>query len=215
MAVRIMLVDVQESVRSDLRKCIEGEPDLAVVGEAADGLTAIELVKKLRPDVVIMDVVIPKLDGIETTRRILKVCSSTKILAFSVHADRPFINAMFRAGAVGYHVKGRDVSQLLEAIRDVMNDRKYVSPQISRMLLHSLIDQLSGEDRPGRHALTTPELAIMRLLANGLSREEIAARLEIELKTVEARCASIMRKLQIRDTAELVLSALPEKNGSL
>lgn len=215
MAVRILLVDVQESVRLDLRKCIEGEPDLAVVGEAEDGLAAIELVKKLLPDVVIMDVVIPRLDGIETTRRILQVCPGAKILAFSVHADRPFINAMFRAGAVGYHVKGRDLSRLLAAIRQVMNDRKYVSPQISRMLLHSLIDRLIEEGRPERDALTTPELAVLRLMANGISREEIADRLGIDLETVEARCACIMQKLQIKDTAELVLSVLPEKNDSL
>ena len=204
--VKILVADGQESVRGALRKFIAGEPGLEIVGEAADGQTAVDLAQKLGPDVVIIDVVMPGVDGINATRQIVEEQPGTKVLAFSVHADRPFVNAMFQAGASGYQVKGRSLTELTGAIRDLVNDQKYVSPEISRILIHSLLDRMAKSQGVDRDALSTMEFDILGLMADGNSNREIATRLGLGMDAIESHYCEIMEKLHIKSAADLVLS---------
>ncbi len=205
--VEILVADGHESVRGALRKFIAGEPGLEIVGEAVDGRTAVDLAQKLGPDIVIIDVIMPGLDGINATRQIVEEQPGIKVLAFSVHADRPFVNAMFHAGASGYQVKGRNLTELTGAIRDLANDQKYVSPEISRILIHSLLDRMAKSQGADRDALSIMEFDVLRLMADGNSNREIATRLGISMDAIESHYREIMGKLHIKSAADLVLSA--------
>jgi DNA-binding NarL/FixJ family response regulator len=210
MTVRIVLVDDHQMLRDGLRAIIDSNPALEVVGEAADGRTAIELASAFRPDVVVMDVVMPGMNGIEATHRIVSESPATKVVALSIYADKRYVAKMLEAGASAYVLKAAAHGLLLEAIRVVMRGGVYLSPEIG---------PLADDGRPPAdsafRSLGSREREVLQLVAEGKTSLEIAALLHIAVKTVETHRQNIMRKLGIHRLADLVKYALREGLTSL
>jgi DNA-binding NarL/FixJ family response regulator len=212
-SIRILLADDHKILREGLRSLLAQLPDVAVVGEAADGEAAIALARQLRPDLIIMDVVMPGTDGIAATRQIHAECPATKVIALSMHSDRRYVSEMVRAGALGYLVKDGSFEELQQAIRGVMADRPYLSASITGTLVEDFVRQAGAVERPPAsplQMLTAREREVLRLLADGKRVKEIAHLLKISAKTVESHRQNIMDKLEIHSTIELARYALRE-----
>jgi DNA-binding NarL/FixJ family response regulator len=213
MNIRILLADDHRILREGLRSLLAQQPDITVVGEASDGNEAVELARQLRPDLVIMDVVMPGIDGVVATRQIRVECPETRVIALSMHADRRFVSEMVRAGALGYLVKDSAFEELNQAVRSVMANRPYLSAVITGTLVEDFVRQTSALDRPPvspLHMLTGREQEVLRLLADGKRVKEIGHLLSISVKTVESHRQNIMDKLEIHSTIELTRYALRE-----
>lgn len=208
--IRIVLVDDHKILREALRAVLEREADIAVVGEAENGHEAIQIVRELRPDLVLMDNGMPQMSGIETTRHLLREFPELKVLALSTFSDRRIILQMLDAGASGYVVKSAGQNELLRAIRSVALGRTYVCPEASSMIAEGIRgNQPTGkmrEDRLGRR-----EREVLQLLAEGHTSPEIAEKMYIAASTVEVHRRNIMRKLDIHNVAELTKYAI--RNG--
>ncbi|HPS78955.1 MAG TPA: response regulator transcription factor [Thermoanaerobaculaceae bacterium] len=215
MPVRIVLADDHRIVREGLRDLLERRTDLKVVGEAADGEAAVRLAHELAPDIVILDVSMPKLNGIEATRQIVAVCPSVRVLALSMHSDRRFVIEMLKAGASGYLLKDGAFDELIHAIESVMARAAYLSPAITDMVVKEYIASLPGEERSAFGVLTPREREVLQLLAEGLPTKAIAARLLLSVKTVETYRQQIMEKLDLHSVAELTKYAIREGLTSL
>jgi DNA-binding NarL/FixJ family response regulator len=184
-----------------------------VVGEASDGDAVVSLARQLRPDLIIMDVVMPGTDGITATRLIRAECPDTKVIALSMHADRRFVSEMVRAGALGYLVKDSAFEELNQAVRTVMANRPYLSAVITGTLVEDFVRQTNASERSAAsplHMLTSREQEVLRMLADGKRVKEIAHLLNISVKTVESHRQNIMDKLEIHSTIELTRYALRE-----
>jgi DNA-binding NarL/FixJ family response regulator len=210
MTVRIVLVDDHQMLRDGLRAIVDLNEEFEVVGEAADGRRAVELAAALRPDVVVMDVVMPGMNGIEATHQILGESPDTKVVALSVYSDERYVAKMLEAGASAYVLKVAAHGLLLEAIREAMRGGIFLSPEIAHL----------GRDRqpsPGSafRALGSREREVLQLVAEGRTSPEIAALLHIAPKTVETHRQNIMRKVGIHRLADLVKYALREGLTSL
>ena len=212
MSIRILLADDHRILREGLRSLLTQQPDITVVGEACDGEQAVALARELKPDLVIMDVVMPGLDGVEATRRIRAECPGARVIALSMHSDRRFVSEMLRAGALGYLVKDSAFEELHQAVRVVMENRPYLSAAITCTLVEDFVRQASGERTPASpfQMLTAREQEVLRLLADGKRVKEIAHHLSISAKTVESHRQNIMDKLEIHSTIELTRYALRE-----
>ena len=213
MSIRILLADDHRILREGLRSLLAQQPDINVVGEASDGETAVSLALQLRPDLVIMDVVMPGLDGVAATRRIHAECPDTRVIALSMHSDRRFVSEMVRAGALGYLVKDSAFEELNQAVKTVMANRPYLSAVITGALVEDFVRQTSTQERPPAYPLrmlTTREQEVLRLLADGKRVKDIARDLNISAKTVESHRQNIMDKLEIHSTIELTRYALRE-----
>jgi DNA-binding NarL/FixJ family response regulator len=214
MAIKIVLADDHNIVREGLRTVLNHEPDLEVVGEANDGRTTVRLARELRLQLVIMDISMPDLNGIEATRQILSESPSIKVIALSMHSDRQFILNMLKAGASGYLLKDCALEELIRAIRTVMRNQIYLSPAISGAVVKDLMQGTA----PGDSAftiLTVREREVLQLLAEGKSTQKIAAALNVSVKTVETHRQQIMRKLEIHTVAELTKYAIRQGLTSL
>jgi len=212
-SIRILLADDHRILREGLRSLLAQQSDVAVVGEASDGDAVIALARELRPDLVIMDVVMPGTDGIAATRQIRAECPETRVIALSMHSDRRFVSEMIRAGALGYLLKDSAFEELNQAVRAVMANRPYLSAVITGTLVEDFVRQTSAAERPAvspLHMLTTREQEVLRLLADGKRVKEIAHLLNISAKTVESHRQNIMDKLEIHSTIELTRYALRE-----
>jgi len=213
MSIRILLADDHRILREGLRSLLAQQPDFSVVGEAADGQQAVALARDLRPDLIIMDVVMPGMDGVEATRTIRAEVPHSKIIALSMHSDRRFVSEMVRAGALGYLVKDSAFEELNQAVRAVMQNRPYLSAAITGTLVEDFVRQASLGERPAvspLQMLTAREQEVLRLLADGRRVKEIAHHLGISVKTVESHRQNIMDKLEIHSTIELTRYALRE-----
>jgi DNA-binding NarL/FixJ family response regulator len=213
MNIRILLADDHRILREGLRSLLAQQPDFTVVGEASDGETVVALARELRPDLVIMDVVMPGVDGIAATRQIRAECPDTRVIALSMHSDRRFVSEMVRAGALGYLVKDSAFEELTQAVRSVIANRPYLSAVITGTLVEDFVRQTNAMERPSvspLQMLTGREQEVLRLLADGKRVKEIAHLLTISSKTVESHRQNIMDKLEIHSTIELTRYALRE-----
>ena len=206
--MNILLVDDHQMMRDGLRAVLERESDLHVSGEAADGRTALELCSTLHPDVVVMDIGMPGLNGIEATRQVTTHHPRTKVVALSMNADRRYVHAMFEAGAWAYLVKSSASEELIRAIRAVAHDEKYVSPTVASAVLDAFVVGPKATARDPRGELSPREREVLQLLAEGMTSKEIAARLDLAVSTIETHRKQIMAKLELRSVAELTKFAI-------
>ena len=199
--IRVVLADDHEVVREGVRSVLAGQADIEVVAEAADGQAAVRAVAEHRPDVAIVDVTMPGLNGMAAAQQIAALGLGTKVIALSMHAERPFIAGMLAAGAHGYLLKNTAARELAEAIRAVVRGETFLSPQATDVLE-------TGEGAGGAAELTPRERDVLRMLAEGKSSKEIAEVLFVSVRTVEAYRAQIMDKLNIRTVAGLTKFAI-------
>jgi len=208
MSVRILLVDDHQIIREGLRALVEKEPDMTVVAEADEGRAAVGMAHELSPDVVVMDVAMPGLNGIEATRQIRQESQGVSVIALSIHADRQYVARMFEAGAAGYLLKDCAFEELATAIRTVCDNRIYLSPKIAGTVVEDYLRRLGMSEDPAFSPLSPREREVLQLLAEGYGTKQIAARLHLSAKTVETHRSRIMSKLSIRSVAELTKYAI-------
>jgi DNA-binding NarL/FixJ family response regulator len=207
--VDVLLVDDHAVVRQGLRALLEAEGDLAVVGEAENGREAVLLAKKVLPDVVLMDVAMPGMNGLEATRQILKKVPSTKVLVLTSYGEDDNVAQLMEAGATGYLVKQTAAADLLKAIRQVHDGKAFFSPGIARRLRqHESNGCLNGHPGKSASKLTSREAEVLQLVAEGLANKQIAAELSISIKTVEKHRQQAMNKLNIHGVAGLTRYAI-------
>lgn len=205
---QILIADDHEIVRAGVRNLIESG-GYTCCGEASDGREAVKLAEQLQPDVAVLDVTMPELNGIEAARQVLKLCPKTKVLVFTVHDAEQVVVEIFRTGAHGYVLKSDAGNQLLAAIECVLGGRHYFSTQVSEVIFDSIRGkQLPHVPHDSEEKPTTREREIIQLLAEGHSNKEVATKLGISVKTVETHRASIMRKLGLHSIGELVRYAI-------
>lgn len=206
--MKILLADDHKMMRDGLRAILEKE-GLHVVGEARNGLETIALARSLRPHIVIMDISMPELNGIDATRRLTAELPGIKIIALSMNADRRYVLAMFKAGARGYLVKNSASDELLAAVRAMANEQTYVSPAVAAIVVGNLVDAVPQAAKPERE-LSPREREVLQLLAEGKTSKDIAGLLSVAVPTVETHRRQIMDKLNLHTIAELTKYAIRE-----
>ena len=212
MKLRILLVDDHKIVREGLRTLIEKQPGLEVVGEANSGRMALNLARELKPDVVIMDITMPDLNGIEATRQIHSEIPGVKVIALSMHSDKRLVAGILMAGASGYLLKEDcDSVELGRAIQAVASNQTYLSPKIGEVVIKDYVRHLSITTSSPFSILTPREREVLQLLAEGKSTKEIASSLHLSVKTIETHRNKIMEKLDIHSIAELTKYAIRER----
>ncbi|MBS1827324.1 MAG: response regulator transcription factor [Acidobacteria bacterium] len=204
MKIRILLADDHAVVRKGFQFILAAQPDFEVVGEAANGQEAVDLAKFLQPDVVVMDVSMPELNGIEATRRISEVSPKARVLALSMHRDSVYVREILRAGARGYILKDAQEIDLLSAVRSVSKGEGYLSPAVSDAVLNDYRKHVTDPV----DLLTTREREVLQHIAEGKTNKEIAVVLGLSVYTVEAHRGRVMEKLNLHSTGELVRFAL-------
>ncbi len=210
MSIQILIADDHEIVREGLRALIEDEPDMKIVGEAKSGREAVEMAEELRPDVVLMDVGMPDLNGIEAARKITRRAPGVKILALSIHSGGQFVAKMLEAGASGYLLKDNAFEELAAALRRVTQDKTYLCSEVTGPIVEDYLNRLGEEEDAKASPLTSREREVLQLLAEGLISKQIASRLNISPKTVETHRSRLMKKLGIHSVAELTKYAIRE-----
>lgn len=211
MAISVLIAQDHKIFREGLLLILKRYPTTEVVGEATDGLEAVRVAKKLWPDVVLMDIRMPKLDGVEATRRIVTWRKSTQVVALTVLGDIEHTRRMLTAGASGYVTKECASEEVVDAIEVVMSGGVYLSPSLTDAALQDYAHGLSGNVQKKVHLLTQREREILTLLASGLSRKEIAAHLYISVKSVDSHRKNMMEKLDIHDSPSLLRFALQDR----
>jgi DNA-binding NarL/FixJ family response regulator len=211
--LRFLLADDHEVVRRGLRSILESQPDCDVVGEAADGRRAVALTKELNPDVVILDITMPALNGLEALRQILRVRPGTKVLVVTMHDSNQMITQVLNAGARGYILKSDATRDLLAAVELLRLNKPYFTTPVSEMLLDGFLRGTSGSNAPqsGTVKLSPRQREIVQLLAEGRSSKEVAVALHVAVKTAETHRANIMRRLGCHSITELVRYAIRNK----
>jgi two-component system response regulator NreC len=215
MTIKIILADDHQIVRQGLRTLLTAEPDMKIVGEADNGRTTLRLVRELTPEVVIMDISMPDLNGIEATRQILSDHPGVKVIALSMHSDSLFVLNMLKSGASGYLLKDCALEELVKAIRTVVRQKTYLSPGVSDILIKDFANTWSDNNSSAFCVLTTREREVLQLMAEGKSTNQIADNLCVSVKTVEAHRKQVMNKLSIHSVAELTKYAIRQGLTSL
>lgn len=215
MSVRILVADDHAIVLDGLRALIGKETDMEVVAEAEDGRAAVRLAEQHQPDVAILDVAMPELNGIEAARRILANNSECRIIALSMHVDRRFVVEALRAGIAGYVLKDSAFEELARAIRAVVDRQTYLSPQVADVVVEHYVRKSRGSDELPAAGLTPREREVLQLVAEGKSTRQIASDLSVSVKTVETHRQQIMKKLDLHSVAELTKFAIREGLTSL
>jgi DNA-binding NarL/FixJ family response regulator len=209
MSIPILLVDDHKIMRDGLKSLISREQGLEVVGEAENGRIAVKMARKLSPKIVIMDITMPELNGMDAARQILNECPGAKIITLSMHSDRRFVVEMFKAGVSGYLLKDCAFEELSLAIKAVLANQKYVSPAIAGMVIEDYVDHMSSDPILASE-LTHREREVLQLIAEGMTTKQIASKLNVSAKTVETHRRKIMKKLNIHSIAELTKVAIQE-----
>lgn len=208
--IRVLLADDHGIVRQGSRELLDEQVDMEVVGEAEDGTRALELVGEVLPDIVVMDITMPNLNGIEATAQIVRQFPKVKVVALSAHSGRSYAASMLKAGALGYVLKDSLFDELTKAIRTVAAGQTYLSTKVAGTITTDYVTRLSGTTRSSSDNLTAREMKMLRLLTEGKSTKEIASQLRISPKTVDANRRKIMDKLGISNVPGLVKYALRE-----
>jgi len=204
----IVLADDHHVVRQGLRALLESEPDFSLVGEAGDGLEAVRLAERLKPNVLIVDLMMPGINGLEVTRQVVVHGLQTRVLVLSMHANDAYVLEALKNGATGYLLKNSAASDLVQAVRDVAAGHRHLSPSISERAIELLVQRTQSSTLDVYETLTTREREVLQLAAEGNSNTEIADRLFISSRTVETHRANLMRKLGLENHTELVLFAV-------
>ena len=215
MSIKILLCDDHQILRQGLRALLDRNPDIEVIGEAEDGWSVLRMAEELSPDVIVMDVSMPNMNGIEATRQIVTRDPNIKVIALSVYSDKKFIFGMMKAGASGYLVKDCVFDELIEAIRTVSINRTYLSPSICDIVIKDCISRLQKDELSVSSILTTREREVLQLIAEGKTTKEIASLLNLSVKTIETHRQQTMIRLNIRNVAELTKYAVREGLTSL
>lgn len=210
MRFRTLLADDHTLVRAGLRKLLELIPEVEVVGEAADGLALLTLAAQLRPKLVLMDISMPGLNGLEATGRLVRADAEVRVIVLSMHQSEEYVRLALRHGAAGYLLKDAAPLELDLAVRAVLRGETYLSPSVSRGVVTDYVQRLRAEERPG-DVLTPRQREVLQLVAEGHSTKEIARRLELSIKTVDTHRTQLMKQLDIHEIAGLVRYAM--RNG--
>lgn len=210
MKIRIIIADDHAMVRNGLRSLIEHESDMEVIAEADNGRDAVRIALELAPDVMIMDIAMPDLNGIEATRQIITALPRIKIIALSMHADKRYVMEMLKAGASGYILKDNAYEELARAIRTALKNHTYLSPQVTETVIGDYVQLALASNGSAFSLLSVREREVLQLLAEGSSTVQIADNLGIGVKTVETYRQHIIEKLEIRSIAELTKYAIRE-----
>ena len=209
--IKILFADDHGIVRDGLRSLFKSDPEFVIVGEAADGNEAIELVAKHKPNVAILDISMPNLNGIEATTIIKKNFPNTKVLILTIHEDEEYIQEMILAGADGYVVKNAEKKEIFDGVKAVAQSETFFSPSVSKVLLEGLIKRTRSKEtflQNIDNKLTKRETEILRLIAEGMTSKEISEKLFLSISTVNSHRMNMMKKLDIHDTASLVKYAI-------
>ncbi len=210
MAVRIVIADDHSILREGLKALIAKETELEIVAEADTGMDALKKAHEFSPDVVIMDVAMPELNGIEATRQMVTDIPEIKVIALSMHSDRRFVIEMLRAGAHGFVLKHAAFEELIKAIHSVVSGNSFLSSSIVNVVVRDYVKKLGGTDSPAYNQLTIRERQVLQMLAEGRRTKEIAFSLNVSIKTVESHRLNIKDKLGIDSLAELTKFAIRE-----
>lgn len=210
MAIKILIADDHGILREAITSLLNNEFGMEVIGEAQDGRTAVQLAKELHPDVIIMDIAMPGLNGIEATRQIVREMPNIKVIALSVYADRRSVREMLKAGASGYVPKQCAFKELVTAIQNVVSNQTYLSSRISGIVVEEYVHRLEENDNSAYSILTPREREVLQLIAEGKSTKAIAKELFVSNKTIEWHRRQLMNKLGAQSVAELVKYAIRE-----
>ena len=209
--IRILLADDHTILRSGIRSLLEDEPGLSVIGEAEDGRVAVSMACKLKPDVVIMDIAMPLLNGLEATRQIKMQCPDVKVLILSMHDNEEYIRQVLEAGAMGYILKDAAARELISAIKSVYRGEAVLSPAVTRLVIEDYLRWGGTRPQSESDGLSPREREVLQLIAEGYTNKQIAEILSISIKTVQAHRNSLMQKLDLHDRGELIKYAIQKK----
>jgi two-component system, NarL family, response regulator NreC len=215
MSTRVLIADDHRIVRDGLRALLEKQADINVVADAENGRATVQMALRLKPEIVIMDVSMPDLNGIDATRLIVSQLPGVRVIGLSMHSDRRFVAQMFKAGASAYLLKDCAFEELFRAVRVVLAGQTYLSPEIAGPVMEDYVRRFSETDTTGFSVLTAREREVLQLLAEGKSTKHVAANLNLSIKTVETHRQQIMSKLNIKNAADLVKYAIREGLTSL
>jgi DNA-binding NarL/FixJ family response regulator len=207
-SLTIVLADDHQVVRSGLRTLLEADLGAQIVGEAADGLEAVQLVERLQPDILIVDMMMPGLTGLEVARRVRQRARQIGIIVLSMHAAESYVREALRAGATGYVLKESPAAEIIQAVRAAADGRRFLSPALSERLIDAYIQQSSTTSEDPYDLLTVREREVLYLAALGQSGPEIAERLTLSVRTVESYRAGVLRKLDLHNQTDLVRYAI-------
>ena len=208
MPVRILVADDHEIVRRGLRALLDGQPNWEVVGEAVSGREAVEKAKQLMPDVAVIDVGMPELNGLEATRQILKALPQTEVLILTMHESEQIVREVLEVGARGFLLKSDAARDLVSAIQALQRRTTFFTSSVAEMVLNGFLDRKGEAQRPTRDRLTPREREVVQLLAEGKSSKEVAVVLNLSVKTAETHRTNVMRKLDLHSVADLVRYAV-------
>lgn len=210
MSIKVLLVDDHEIMREGLVALLRRHPKYETVGQAPDGRAAVEMVRRLSPDVVVMDIEMPNLNGIEATRQMMEVNPQIKVMALSTHSRRSMVVKMLQAGAAGYMLKESAFTELMEGIRAMTEGRTYLCSKIAKVVFSDYVKMLTNPKWAGGDSLTSREREVLQLVAEGHTTKEIAGILHLSIKTIDSHREHIMEKLGIHNIAGLTKYAVRE-----
>ncbi len=204
---RVLLADDHTLVRAGLRKLLESIPGMDVVGEASDGIALLELTAALQPDLILMDIAMPGLNGLDATARVVKTCPQARVVILSMHQSEEYVRQALRNGAAAYLLKDAAPMELDQALKAVLRGEIYLSPAVSKGVMSDYVQRLRG-DAPMPELLTPRQREILKLIAEGKSTKEIARILDISIKTVDTHRSQLMKQLDVHEVASLVRHAM-------
>lgn len=206
--IRLVLADDHPVVRKGIRSCLTS-PDLEIVGEAVDGLEAVAKVKELKPDIVLMDIDMPKMSGLDATRQLRKENPEVRVLILSIHSNKQYVLQIIQSGAQGYVLKDASPTDLVKAIESICSGEAFFSPDISQIVLNQyLAEATSGDEESGTGRLTSREREVLSMIAEGQSNKEMASKLGVGVRTIETHRERVMDKLNIHTVAGLTKYAI-------